>query len=85
MNPQENINRIKSLENDLYNTGIVFDIEYKPNYIVLHFSEPLDGLEGMRIMYSCTKTKYIAIETLLTRVRELQSKTSFFEDARKCQ
>lgn len=78
MTPQERIKNIENLETQIFNTGIVQDIEYKEPYIIVYFSEYLDGLQGIRMAFN--HNKGLALKTILDRILELQAKDSMFKE-----
>lgn len=71
------LHAVSEVEQDLYNSGDVLSISYEDRrYIVVFFSEPIGGLNGIRIAKDGTlKT----LRKLKTRIEELKAAENLFD------
>ena len=67
----------ETAENDIYATGIVCDIEYDGRYIVIYFSEMVDGINGILINKVVNRGK--SLKKALDKINDLLEKTSLME------
>jgi len=75
--PSEYIEIIEKAEKGIYETGFVRNIEYKSGYIIVYFSEKIDGVEEIRMAIGVNRGKSLNI--ILERINELLDKSSLMK------
>lgn len=68
MTIQQNLKTIDKLEGELFNTGVVYGIHQEKNYIIVEFSESINGLDGLRLE---SKNKIRALKQALKKIEKL--------------